>query len=239
MIGHDRVVAVIPARGGSKTIPYKNIKNLLGKPLIGWTIEAAKQVPAVDRIIVSTDDDCIAKAVKPYGIEVMERPAHLAQDDSLPIDVIVDLVSRLKKAGETALYLVYLEPTSPLRQPLDISQCLDLLADKTNGFQSVATFCEANLHPYRAWKIEPDSCYEFIADVDPWLPRQKLPKAYQLNGAVYALRIDQPPQPSQPFLPKPIGGIIMPKERSIDIDDSYEFLLAEWLLRRQLGYEKS
>lgn len=239
MLDDDRVIAVIPARGGSKTIPYKNIKPLLGKPLIGWTIEVAKRVSLIDRIVVSTDDEQIASVAKGYGVEVMERPRHLAQDDSLPVDVLIDLVARLRKAGETAKYLVYLEPTSPLRQPSDILKCVQILADETSGFHSVATFCEASLNPYRSWRKVGNSYRKFIAEANPWLPRQQLPAAYQLNGAVYAFIVDQLSPTRRSILPKPVGGVIMPKERSVDIDDHFDFLIAELLLRRQLGDEIS
>jgi len=233
MINGKKVIALIPARGGSKTIPYKNIKLLNGKPLIAWSIEAVKNTKEIDTIIVSTDNDNIAQVAINYGADVIKRPAYLAMDDSLPIDVVRHVIQKLKEIKDDYTYMVYLEPTSPLRKPEDIKNCLELLADEKMEYDSVTTFVEAALNPHRAWKIEEGSPTPFLLDIDPWLPRQKLPKVYQLNGAVYCFLIDSVKQDSKKFLNGKIGAIIMPRERSIDIDDLYDFYSAEAFMRRE------
>ena len=143
MIKKNRVIAVIPARAGSKTIIDKNVTLLAGKELIGWTIEAAKSSKYIDRVIVSTDGKKISEVASRFGAEVYVRPKHLSQDSSLVIDCLRNLISRLKREKETANYLILLEPTSPLRNTKDI----DLSIEKLLDFDSVATFCNAELNP--------------------------------------------------------------------------------------------
>ena len=239
MISNRGVVAVIPARGGSKTIKNKNIKRLYGKPLIAWTIETALSVKAVDRVIVSTDHSKIAQIASDYGAEVMMRPDHLSQDHSLPIDVIRYCISQLNQQGDRFGFMLYLEPTCPLRSAEDVQKSLELLASESTRFDSVATFCEAALHPDRAWKLIDESPVPYIPGAIPWLPRQKLPEAHQLNGAVYGFRIDSIDADSISPLNGKIGYLVLPKERSIDIDDEIDFLMAELLMERKWKHEKN
>jgi len=233
MIDGQRVIAVVPARGGSKSVPLKNIKLLGGKPLIAWPIQAAQAVPEIDRIIVSTDDAQIAQVARDCGAEVMDRPPELAGDDSLVIDALRDLITKLRAEGESAQYLVLLEPTCPLRSAADIRDCLGLLADKNRNFDSVATFREAMLNPHRAWKIQDAQPQTFIDGAVPWLPRQQLPPAYQLNGAVYAVKTEMFNAPGSVLLTGKIGAVVMPAERSVDIDDAMDFAWVEFLIKAQ------
>jgi CMP-N,N'-diacetyllegionaminic acid synthase len=230
MINSRRVISVIPARGGSKSIPHKNISPLAGKPLIGWTIAVAKQVEEIDRIIVSTDDDEIGRVSAENGAEVYIRPAHLATDDALVIDTLRNLIETLQHEGEKADILVLLEPTCPLRNSDDIRKCIGLMSDM--NVDSVATFKEAELNPYRAWRIENGRPDVFIPGVNPWMPRQRLPKAYQLNGAVYAFRVDGLTEDVPCILFGNAAAVIMPLERSIDIDGWHDIYLAESIIAR-------
>lgn len=227
MIKNTRVVAVIPARAGSKSVIDKNIKLLAGKPLIAWPIDTAKQSRYIDRVIVSTDGEKIATIAKAYGAEVYIRPDHLAQDNSLVIDCLRELIVRLKSEGELATMLVLLEPTSPLRSLEDV----DRVIEKLLSHDSAATFCEAELNPHRAWKVEGDSVEPFIEGAIPWLPRQKLPQAYQLNGAVYGFHIDKLPSEGTSILFGEIAAVTMPQERSVDIDNITHFAIAEELIK--------
>ncbi|WP_054637515.1 cytidylyltransferase domain-containing protein [Thalassobacillus sp. C254] len=236
---NKRVIALIPARGGSKGIPYKNIKLFNGKPLLAWAIIAAKQVKEIQRVMVSTDDRKIAEVARHYGAEVLERPNHLAEDDSLPLDVVKNVITTLRTQGEHARFMVYLEPTSPLRKPVDIKRCLNLLLDEGAPFHSVSTFTEAELNPHRAWKIKNTTPTVFLPEANPWLPRQKQPKAYQLNGAIYSFHMDHLLKNSSTLLPLPTAAVLMPKERSVDIDDEVDFLLAELLMKRRMEHENS
>ncbi|WP_144393552.1 cytidylyltransferase domain-containing protein [Pleionea sediminis] len=229
MINGNEVIAVVPARAGSKSIPDKNIKLLAGKPLIYWPIKSALDCDYIDRVIVSTDGEKIAGVAAQCGAEVYERPAHLATDDSLVIDCLRDLISTLKSEGSEAKYMLLLEATSPLRSQNDIVECIELLEQ----YDSVATFTEAELNPWRAWKLENGEVKPFIDGAIPWLPRQKLPPAIQLNGAVYGFRVDLLPEDSVSLLFGKQGAVLMPADRSIDIDNETQFRMAEGFLLRK------
>jgi N-acylneuraminate cytidylyltransferase len=228
MVNGERVIAVIPARGGSKSVPGKNIRDLGGKPLLAWSIEVAQQVTEIDRIIVSTDDMAIGSIALARGAEVYPRPSHLATDEALVIDAIKDLYGTLQKEGEPCEWMILLEPTCPLRTADDVRECLHLIGQ--GRYDSVATFKDADLNPHRAWRLVDDVPEVFIPGAIPWLPRQKLPKAYQLNGAVYVFRASLVAQEARAILVGRMGAVLMPRERSQDIDDSVDFQIVEALL---------
>ena len=230
MLDGKRLIAVIPARGGSKSVPGKNVHSLGGKPLLAWSIEVAQQVSEIDRIIVSTDDAQIASVGREFGAEVYARPPHLATDEALVIDALKELLQRLQAEGETAEWMILLEATCPLRTPEDVRDCLKLIAQ--GGYDSVATFKEAELNPHRAWRLVNGIPEVFIPGAVPWLPRQKLPKAYQLNGAVYVFRASLLAQEAKSLLVGKLGAVLMPRERSQDIDDNVDFMIVEALLQK-------
>ncbi len=232
MLNGKRVIAVVPARGGSKSVPGKNIRVLAGKPLLAWSIDVARQVGEIDRIIVSTDDAQIASVGREYGAEVYPRPAHLATDEALVIDALKDLILTLQAEGEAVEWIVLLEATCPLRTADDVRDCLKVLAE--GGFDSVATFREAELNPHRAWKLVDGVPQVFISGAIPWLPRQKQPKAYQLNGAVYVFRASLLLQEAQSVLVGKLGAVLMPRDRSQDIDDAVDFTIVEALLAKPI-----
>lgn len=232
MYKNKRIIVLVPARGGSKGIPYKNIKLLMNKPLIGWTLELAGEIPEVDKIVVSTDDLNISIISQYYGAEVIKRPAELSADHSLSIDAVKHTLQVLNDKEETYDIMLYLEPTSPLRTKEDIYDCLDLLIDNDQGYTSTATFSEAELNPIRAWTLEGTKPKTFIENVNPFMPRQKLPKAYKLNGSVYAFFTDTIADKVESFLDDRTGGVITSKDRAIDIDEEIDFILAEKLIER-------
>jgi len=226
------IIAVIPARGGSKGIPRKNLVPLGDRPLLAWSIDAARGVAAIDRIIVSTDDAEIAAVAARHGAEVADRPAALATDDAPVIDMLRDLIRRLAGEGRAPEIVLLLEPTCPFRCPGDIADCLARLEDET--VDSVATFKAAALNPCRAWKIEGGRPSTFIDHANPWLPRQRLPAAYQLNGAVYAFRASRL-QPHHAILFGRTAAVVMPDERSIDVDTWEDLARARALATRRLA----
>jgi CMP-N,N'-diacetyllegionaminic acid synthase len=228
MLNGKKVIAVVPARGGSKSVPGKNIRPLGGKPLLSWSIDVAKLVPEIDRVIVSTDDAEIAAVGRSSGAEIYARPSHLATDEALVIDALKDLLETLHSEGEEPEWVVLLEATCPLRTPADVSACLKLLVE--GGYDSVATFKEAELNPHRAWRLVDGVPEVFISGAVPWLPRQKLPKAYQLNGAVYVFRVRLLAEEAKSLLVGRLGAVLMPRDRSLDIDDSVDFMIVEALL---------
>jgi len=229
MIDGQRVIALTPARGGSKSVPYKNLYPLGGKPLLAWPIETARATAAIDRTIVSTDDDRIAEAARGMGAEVYRRPAELATDTAVVADAIRELWRRLKSEGETATILVLLEATSPFRSPEVIERCLRRMVDE--NLDSIATFHEAEINPERTWRIEGGTPQPFITGAIPWKPRQLLTPAYQLNAAVYAFRPDQLPADSPSILFGRMGAEIVPPDSVVDIDTLKDFAYANALLQ--------
>lgn len=229
MIDGHRVIALTPARGGSKSVPYKNLHPLGGKPLLAWPIETAKATRSVDRIIVSTDDDRIADAARGLGAEVYGRPPELATDTAVVADAIRDLWRRLRAEGETATMLVLLEATSPFRTPDVIERCLRRMVDEQ--LDSIATFHEAEINPERTWRIDGGKPEPFIRGAIPWKPRQLLTPAFQLNAAVYAFRPDALPADSPSILFGSIGAEIVPADSVVDIDTLKDFAYANALLQ--------
>jgi N-acylneuraminate cytidylyltransferase len=231
VIGSKLVVAVVPARAGSKSIPDKNLRPVGGRSLVGRAIATALATPEIDRVLLSTDGPAIAEEGRRYGAEIFDRPEDLAGDRALVWDVLVDIRARLRAEGETAEIMVLLEPTAPLREPGDVSACLQRM--EAEGLDAVATFTEADPHPYRVWRIEEGRPYTFIAGTVPWQPRQTLPPAYRLNGAVYAFRLDGLVEfPGPAILFGRTGAVLMPAERSLDIDTLTDLEVADALHRR-------
>jgi CMP-N,N'-diacetyllegionaminic acid synthase len=228
MKNNKRVIAIIPARGGSKSVPEKNIQPLKGKPLITYSIELALNAQKINRVIVSTDSENIGRIGKKYGAEYYERPAHLATDRALVIDTLRELHKQLIGEGERPDIFVLLEPTSPLRNLDDINRCISML--EIENYDSVATFKEADLNPTRAWKINNGKPEAFIKDANPWNPRQLLSPAYQLSGAVYAFYIERLPKEGNSLIFGNSGAVIVPKERSVDIDDRLDFIIIESIM---------
>ena len=221
--------AFILARAGSKGLPGKNIRPLKNKPLIVWTIEAAQACADIDDIIVSTDGDDIANVARNAGAEVMMRPSELSGDTAMPKDAIRYHLADLKNQGRYPEITVLLQPTSPMRTAEDIQNCLNKIT--RDRVDSVATFMESPSSPYRAWKTLADgSITPFIDGFDPWKPRQSLPKTYSLNGAVYAVRTDIfLADLSQSFLPGKRAMVMMPRDRSVDIDTQFDLDIASLL----------
>lgn len=228
MIDGRRIIALTPARGGSKSVPYKNLYLLGGKPLIAWPIETARATRSIDRVLVSTDDDRIAKASAQLGAEVYNRPPELATDTAVVADTIRDLWRRLRAEGETADILVLLEATSPFRTPEMIERCLRRMVDEQ--LDSIATFHEAEINPERTWRIDRGTPEPFIKGAVPWKPRQLLTPAYQLNAAVYAFAPDRLPADSPSILFGRMGAEIVPADSVIDIDTLKDFTYANALL---------
>ena len=199
--------------------------------MLAWSIEVARQVSEIDRIIVSTDDTQIASVGRAYGADVYTRPQHLATDEALVIDALKDLLQTLEAENQRPEWVALLEPTCPLRTADDVRDCLRLIAQ--GGYDSVATFKDADLNPHRAWRLIDGVPEVFVAGAIPWLPRQRLPKAYQLNGAVYVFRTNLLAQEANSLLLGKVGAVLMPRDRSQDIDDSVDFTIVEALLKEK------
>jgi CMP-N,N'-diacetyllegionaminic acid synthase len=223
-------LAVIPARGGSKAIPHKNIKPLAGKPLIAWTIEAALHCRKLSRLIVSTDDPEIAKVALQWGAEVpFLRPAELARDESSSLSVVLHLIHWFEEQGLPAPeHVLLLQPTSPFRTTEDIEAAIELAGSPKAD--AVVSVCEAKVHPFLCKRIREDGMLaDFIPSNMDYERRQDLPPAYNLNGAIYLNRCETLLGEGT-FLPRNTLPYVMPPERSLDLDTLLEWHLAELML---------
>ena len=229
----DRVVAIIPARGGSKVIPRKNVVLLAGKPLIAYTIETALQAPSLERVIVSTDDEEIAAIARKHGAEVpFLRPKELAADDTPDLPVFRHAIQWLREnEGYDPGIVLNLRPTAPLRSVADIEAVIRKLLE--TGCDAVRTVCRVEHHPYRMVTLENDRAFKLMDDVAPKFSyqRQMLPPVYRWNGAVDAMRSEIILQRDNMY-GNDVRVVVMPKERSIDIDDEFDLKIAECLLGR-------
>lgn len=231
MYKKNKILAIIPARGGSKGIPGKNIKIFHGKPLIAYTIEQAKRAGLFDRIIVDTEDDKIAAVARKYGAEVpFLRPKELAGDKSSIDDVALLLLRRLKeKENYSPDILTLLQPTSPLREIDDIKRCWKLMRDPK--IKSVCTICET--HP-RFYQL--DKLGKLLLINKPTWPspnRQDWPKGYLLNGCmVYMIRTKEYLK-TRDFVNKNTVGVLCPRWRSVDLDHPEDWVMAEFLYKNK------
>ncbi len=226
------MLAIIPARGGSKGLPKKNIRSLAGKPLIAYTIEAAKQAEQVSPIIVSTDDDEIAAVAQKYGAEVpFLRPPELATDDAPAIDTFIYTIKRLREdSGQDHRECVVLQPTSPLRDARDIDNAIALFYEKQAD--SVIAVSELTHPPAWAKKIDAHGILRDYFDAPAGSRnRQAFEKAFMPNGAIYVLKSALLMEKYSYYSDKTYA-YVMPRERSIDIDDQWDFEFAEFMMKK-------
>jgi N-acylneuraminate cytidylyltransferase/CMP-N,N'-diacetyllegionaminic acid synthase len=224
------ILAVIPARGGSKGLPRKNILPLLGKPLIAWTIEQVKVSKYIDSFIVSTEDEEIAIVSREYGAEVpFMRPQEFATDSAKIIDVILHALKWIKSKGEKADLVVLLQPTSPLRTSADIDAAIEAVFDKKA--KAIVSLCETEHHPLWSNLLPSDGVMkDFIREDVLNKNRQELPTYYRINGAIYIAYCDYLIE-QKGFIGNETYAYLMPQQRSIDIDSIIDFYLAETAMR--------
>jgi len=228
MYKNKRIVCIIPARGGSEGLPGKNIKMFLDKPLIVHTIEQAKKSKLIDRVIVSTDDKKIASISKKYSAEVpFIRPKFLAQDKSSTMDVLLHAIEWLKKDSYPFDILVLLHATAPLRAVEDINNCIKLLFNK--NVTNVFSVTEAHRNPYFNM-VEVVRGKVRLVKGSRFSSRQQAPKVYDMNASIYVWWRDVFNNKKIIFL-KNSCVYVMPKERSVDIDDNIDFKMAEMLIK--------
>lgn len=229
------ILGLIPARGGSKGLPRKNIKPLLGKPLIFWTIEQALASKYLDRLIVNTDDIEIAEISKKYGAEVpFIRPKELAEDNAKGIDVVLHAIDWFMKNDKLKQFdlLMLLQPTSPLRTTEDIDKAIEYLF--LREAKAIVSVCEVDHHPLWSNTLLEDGCMKnFIRREVMNKNRQELPVFYRLNGAIYLAYCNYIKE-RKSFFGKETFAYIMPKERSIDIDNEIDFKLAQILVKSNI-----
>lgn len=216
-----KVIAIIPARGGSKGIPKKNLVNFLGKPLLQWSIEAALNSKYITDVVVSSDDDDILRiSQKHKNVIPIKRPKELALDTSRTEPVLAHVIESLK--GTTFDYLILLQPTSPLRKSDDIDEAFNkLLASYANSLISV---CSNNYHPYKSLRINNEGFLEGIINNEyPFLPRQELPQTYSANGAIYIIKVKDFIKNNSLITSKTLH-FKMSIESSLDIDSKIDLI---------------
>ena len=226
------MLALIPARGGSKSIPRKNIKDLCGKPLIFYTIDAAKEAKSIDHIILSTDDEKVVSVCKEYDCDIdvpFMRPPELATDGALAIDNYIYTIERLNKEFKYKYQeFVVLQPTSPLRNAMDIDNAIQIYLEK--DADSVISVSEAIYPPLWAKKIDKNGVLKNYFNIENINKnRQELEKTYVPNGAVFVFRFSLLKERYSYYSEKTYP-YIMPKERSIDIDNYIDFKFAEFMM---------
>jgi len=226
------ILGVIPARGGSKSVPRKNLALLHGRPLIAYTIDAARQSQRLTHFLVSSEDvEILAVAASLGAPTPFIRPVELATDEAPTLPVVQHAVREMENIeGIRFDYVILLQPTTPLRRPEDIDAAIDKLI--STGADSVVSVCDVGAyHPARMRQIVDDRLVELpIREPREMLRRQDLPPVYIRNGAIYAVRRDVA-MLSNSMIGEVSRPYIMPEERSVNVDSALDLHLAEILLR--------
>jgi len=230
MIGSKKVIAIVPARGGSKRLPGKNLLPVAGRPMIAWTIAVARESKYVDLLIVSTDEPAIADVARQYGADVpFLRPAHLAADDTTSVDTVMHALDSVGGDFEIAIML---QPTSPLRLREDIDGAIEAF---------VGSAASAGVSVYRpakpiAWSMTVNSAGQLTPIFGPEGPAGTAPQdVYFPNGATFVVDIASF-RHQKTFYPRDAIPFVMPASRSIDVDTEDDLALADHLLRRRANH---
>lgn len=229
MIGGKRVLAVIPARGGSKGVRRKNLRPIGGKPLIAWTIETAKQSKCIDRLVLSSEDMEIIDIARQWGLEVpFIRPAELAADHISCLDVFAHALKMLPGYDIGVL----LQPTSPLRSTSDIDGCVEACAD--HNADTAISVTEVSKSPYWMYIEGQDGFLRPLIDT-PYSIRQRqdLPRTLYPNGAIFVAKCDYFLEAGS-FQSKTMKGFLMPRLRSVDIDEELDFTIIDSIVQSMI-----
>ena len=225
MIGTQRVLALVPARGGSKAVPRKNVREVGGKPLLAYTVDAALASSLIDRLIVSSDDAEILAAAHGSGAETLVRPAPLASDEAATLDVVLHALDAVPSFD----IVVVLQPTSPLRTTSDIDGAVRACIDA--GAPACVSVCAVSESPYWMFTVGSDRRLRPLLDTPGRASRrQDLPDVLRLNGAVYVARTAWLRRTRAFVTPETIG-YEMPESRSLDIDTEIDLAWLEWQQR--------
>ena len=224
------IAAVILARGGSKRLPGKNVRPLCGKPLVAYTIDAARAAASLDRFIMSTDDPEIARVAAAHGAEVpFLRPAALATDHSPPTEALAHAADWLERNGPPVDTIVLLQATSPMRRSAHIDGAVALF--RSSGVDTVTSVSPAPAHPYWCWKPSGGEIEPFFSAAHIAMPRAELPPALIENGAVYVFRRSLL-KDGTPYGAR-VAGYVMDAADAVDVDTLEDFEYAEFLLGRR------
>ena len=227
MYKNKTFLAIIPARGGSKRLPRKNVLDLAGKPLIGWSIEAGLNSSYIDKVLVSSDSEEILDVAKKFGSETITRPDFLASDTATSFDAIKHAVENTQKYD----YIVLLQATSPLRGFKHIDEAIELLDAK--DADAVVSLTEMDHSPLWSNTLPEDADMSgFMRDEVKNRRSQDLETFYRLNGAIYICKTDRLLLEKSFFLKDKIFGYKMDKNVSVDIDEEMDFHMAEYIMKK-------
>ena len=225
MIDGKTFLAVIPARGGSKRLPKKNILDLAGKPMIAWSIDAGIKSKYIDTVIVSSDDTNILKIAQKYGSDTMVRPRELAGDTSTTFDTVKHVIMNEQDYD----YVILLQPTSPLRTCNDIDKAIEFLYQKKAD--AVVSVCKMEHSPLWSNTLPDDKNMQNFLSKELINKRgQDLETYYRLNGAIYICKIEEFLKQKSFFIKKDIFAYEMSQKASVDVDTQLDFEIASSLL---------
>ena len=223
------VLAIIPARGGSKGVLRKNLKLLGGKPLIAHTIDSALKSRFITDLVTTSDDDEILQVAKALGSQVIKRPPELAEDETKMPPVINHVIDTLRTQSRECDVIILLQPTCPFRLTSDIDDALAIL--EKGGSDSVISVCEVgDNHPARMYQVNNGGLDAFMPEWEKE-NRQNLPVLYHRNGVIYALK-RQVFEEQQTFFIRNSSPLVIPVQRAVNIDEPFDFTVAELLVKR-------
>lgn len=230
-----KTLGLILARGGSKGIPGKNVKPFCGKPLIAWSIEEGLKSLAIDNLIVSTDSEEIATIAKRYGASVpFLRPSHLADDKSSSIDAIIHAINFCANKGEVYERIVLLEPTSPLRDSIDIDRAIELMNANPKARSIVGISHVSGAHPDFLVKLDSEQFISFYQENFSLKRRQEIEDLYFFEGSLYISYTNTLIE-KKSFYHELTLGYILPKWKSFEIDEPEDFIIAEAIMQAKLA----
>lgn len=233
MIEGKSVLALIPARAGSKGLPGKNVRELCGKPLIAWSIEAARESAYVDEVLVSTDGEEIARIARAHGAQApFLRPSALAGDSAPTIAAARHALEHYAAAGRRFDVLVLLEPTSPLREDDDIDRMLTRLARDWERFDAVVSLGEVREHPSIMKRLDGEALAPYCAELAQTTRRQDNPPAYFPYGVAYVVKVATL-LAEETFYPRRTAYHLVKRYQGYEIDDLHDFLCVEAVMKHE------
>lgn len=236
MSPEGKVLAIVPARGGSKGLPGKNLRLLDGRPLVAWPVSAALGAASVDRVIISTDDVAIAEAALTAGADVpFLRPAHLANDTASSMDVVLHALDTLATQGHEYEYVILMEPTSPLTESSDVEDALSRLRAAGAAADAIVGICRVeSTHPEYDVRRDPNGLISPYAapDFKSLRRRQEIEELYFLEGSLYISRVEAFRR-YKTFYHERTLGYEVPRWKSMEVDDMYDFIMVEAVVRQR------
>ena len=236
MSPQGKALAIVPARGGSKGLPGKNLRLLDGRPLVAWPVSAALGAASVDRVIISTDDVAIAEAARTAGADVpFLRPAYLANDTASSMDVILHALDTLASQGHEYEYVILLEPTSPLTESSDVEDALSRLRAAGAAADAIVGICRVeSTHPEYDVRRDPNGLISPYAapDFKSLRRRQDIEELYFLEGSLYISRVEAFRR-YKTFYHERTLGYEVPRWKSVEVDDIFDFIMVEAVVRQR------